>query len=298
MWIVTGLISALFLGIYDILRKISLKDNAVIPVLFLASATGGLLFVPPVVMSLTGTLSPGDFLFIPPVTAKMHLFFFLKSVLVGTSWFLAYFAISRLPLTIVIPIRATGPTWTLLGALFIYQERFSSIQWVGIIIVLVFFYMFSLTGKEEGIRFSHNKWVLAIIAATLLGSASSLFDKFLVGHYNRMAMQAWFSIYMIPVFLPFFLFIWYPKRHSYNAFHWSPYIHLIGIVLVLSDFLYFYALSLPGSLIALLAVLRRSSVIVSFVAGAIIFHDHNIKRKTLTLIGILLGIVMIVLGTA
>jgi bacterial/archaeal transporter family protein len=298
MWVISGLFSALFLGIYDILRKISLKDNAVIPVLFLASATGGILFIPPVVLSLAGILHPGNFLYIPPATTEMHLFFFLKSVLVGTSWFLAYFAISRLPLTIVIPIRATGPTWTLLGALFIYQERFTVIQWAGILIVLTFFYIFSLAGRKEGFHFSGNKWILAIIAATLLGSASSLFDKFLVGRYDRMAMQAWFSIYMIPVFLPFLLFIWYPKRKSYTTFRWSPYIHLIGIVLTLSDFHYFFALSDKGSLIALLSVLRRSSVVISFAAGAFIFHDRNIKRKSIALAGILIGIVLIVLGTA
>ena len=297
MWIVFGLFSALFLGIYDILRKVSLKDNAVIPVLFLASASGGLFFVPLVILSSLGILHPGDFIYIPSATAKMHMYFFLKSVLVGSSWFFAYFAISRLPLTIVVPIRSTGPVWTLFGALAIYHEKFTPLQWTGILTVLVFFYKFSLAGRREGIDFTRNRWVLAILAATILGSASSLFDKFLVGQYNRMAMQAWFSIYMIPVFLPFLVFFWYPKRKLYKPFRWSPYIHLIGIVLIITDFLYFYALSSPGALIAVLAVLRRSSVVISFVAGALLFRDRNLKRKSIALAGILLGILFMVLGT-
>ena len=297
MWVVFGLFSAFFLGIYDILRKVSLKDNAVIPVLFLASSTGGVIFIPFVVSSSLGVLHPDNFFFIPPATLQMHLLFFTKSVLVGSSWFFAYFAISRLPLTIVVPIRSTGPMWTLVGALLIYHERFTFWQWVGIVIVLTFFYVFSLTGKKEGINFFRNKWIFAVIAATLLGAASSLFDKYLVGHYNRMAMQAWFSIYMIPVFLPFLLLIWYPKRRTYTPFRWSPYIHLVGVVLILSDFLYFYALSDTHSLIALLSVLRRSSVIISFAAGALLFHDRNVRRKSVVLAGILIGILFIVFGT-
>lgn len=297
MWIVPALFSAVFLGMYDILRKISLKDNPVIPVLFLASATGALMFSIPVILSYAGIIVENHLFYVPVITWKMHGLFFLKSLLVGCSWYFAYNAISMLPLTIVIPIRSTGPLWTLLGALLIFSEKFNVFQWIGIITVLFFFYLFSLAGKKEGIVFTKNKWIYYIVAATLLGSASSLYDKYLMAHFNRMAVQSWFSIYMILVLLPFICFVWFPKRKMNKPFRLSPYIFLIGMVLSVSDFLYFYALSYSGSLIAIVAVMRRSSVIISFIFGAMIFHEDNIRKKGIALTGILIGIFLLVLGT-
>jgi bacterial/archaeal transporter family protein len=297
MWVFWGLLSALLLGLYDVSRKVALKENAVIPVLFFASATGAVIFLPLVVFSRIGSIDTGSLFYIPAITQREHVLFFAKSLLVGSSWFFAYFAISQLPLTIVIPIRSTGPMWTLFGALIIYSERFTFLQWVGIIVVLCFFYVFSLAGKREGIEFRRNKWILAIVAATLLGATSSLYDKYLIPRYDRMAVQAWFSIYMVPVFLPFLLGIWYPKRKSYTPFVWNGYIHMVGILLILADFFYFYALTHPDAKIALLSVLRRSSVVISFVSGALFFKERNLKRKGLALIGILAGVLFIVLGT-
>ncbi|MBN2349497.1 MAG: DMT family transporter [Bacteroidales bacterium] len=297
MWVLLGLSSAVFLGLYDVLRKIALKDNPVIPVLFLASATGSMLFLPLVILSGSGVIQSENVLYIPSANMHEHILFFCKSVLVGSSWFFAYYAISELPLTIVIPIRSTGPMWTLIGALLIYAEKLSFAQWAGIILVLGFFYIFSLAGKKEGINFRRNKWILYVFIATWLGAASSLFDKYLIGNYPRMAVQAWFSIYMIPVLFPFLMILWYPKRKRTFQFHWNPLIPLIGIVLVLADFLYFKALSEQGSLIAVLSVLRRSSVIISFFAGVLLFREGNLKQKGFALAGILIGIILILTGS-
>lgn len=297
MWIFFGLISSFFLSSYDVIRKHTLKSNSVIPVLFLASATAGFLFVPFVVFSFAGWISPQNVLFIPAVDLDIHLKFFCKSLLVGSSWFLAYSAINHLPLTIVVPIRSTGPVYTLLGALFIFSERYSTFQWLGLILVLIFFYVFILTGRKEGINFFRNKWIFAAIGATILGAASSLYDKYLFSNFDRMAVQSWYSIYMVVVMAPVFFLNRKFVRGEKKKFQWTPLIHLIGIILVISDFLYFYALTDTGSSVAILAILRRSSVILSFVSGAIFFGETNIKSKAFALVGILVGIVFIIIGS-
>ncbi len=112
-----------------------------------------------------------------------------------------------------------------------------------------------------------------------------------------MFVQAWYSLYMIPVLTPLVLILWYPRRKKLMRFIWSPYIHLIGVILLISDFLYFYALTFDDSLIAVLSVLRRSSVVISFASGAIFFGETNLKRKGLAMLGILIGVTLIVLGT-
>jgi transporter family protein len=295
MWIILGLVSCFFLGIYDITKKLSLTNNAVIPVLFLASATGALLFTPVILSSHAGFIPQQSIFFVAPISLKTHVLVFLKSVLVGSSWLFAYFALKNLPLTIVTPIRATGPVWTLIGALAIYHESYTLLQWLGIITVLSFFYYFSLAGNREGIIFKQNKWVLFIVIATLLGSISTLYDKYLIAHYDRMAVQAWFSVYMIPVYIPFVAFMWYPHRKS-ERFEWRWAIPLIGILLTLADFAYFYALTDTSALITILSVLRRSSVVIAFIGGAVLFKEGNLKRKALALFGIFIGVLMLVLG--
>ncbi len=298
MWVLLGLASAFFLGIYDIFKKLSLNGNAVLPVLFFASLTSAIFFLPIVIGSF---FFPEVFqnvgLYAPQLTLAEHLQVILKAVIVVSSWILAFFAIKHLPVTIYAPIRATGPLWTLIGALLIFHEKLNPLQWIGVIVTLLFFYLFSTAGKKEGIEFRKNKWVYFIIAATLFGAISGLYDKFIIAHINRISVQAWFSFYQILVLLPVLVFLWFPKRKINTPFKWRWTIPAIGLTLVIADFLYFYALSYEGSMISLIAALRRGGVIIVFVLGAFIFKEQNLKQKGVFLLGILLGIILITMGS-
>ena len=213
MWILLGLVSSFFLGIYDVSKKWSLNDNAVIPVLFFATLSGSMIFLPSFVAS---HIAPDDsnehFWFIPLQSHTAHVHFMLKAIIVGTSWILAYFSLKNLPITIVTPVRASSPIWTLIGAVLIFNEQFSILQWAGIIVTISFYFVFALAGKKEGIHFSRNKWIYMIFLATLIGAGSSLYDKYLLERYDRLAVQAWFSVYLVLFYLPIILLIWYPRR--------------------------------------------------------------------------------------
>lgn len=298
MWALLGVVAALFLGIYDIFKKTSLNNNAVIPVLFISVATSSLIYLPVVVGS---QMDPGIFqglqLYVPGLTWTEHLYIVLKSFIVLSSWILAFFAIKHLPLTIVTPVRATAPIWTLLGALLIFSEKLNGMQWAGLLITLTFFYLFSTMGKLEGIHFGKNKWIWLIIAATLLGSASALYDKFIIREIDRLAVQTWAGLYKLIIMLPIFAFLWYPRRKKTTPFQWRWSIPLIGIFLILTDFFYFYALSYPDALIAILSGIRRSGVVVSFIFGALVFKEKNVKKKGLYLAGIIGGVLLMVAGS-
>lgn len=298
MWAFAGLFSALFLGIYDIFKKTSLNGNAVMPVLFFSTLTSTIIFLPVVFGSL---LFPETFsgigLFAPALSVTEHLQIQLKSVIVVSSWILAFFAMKQLPVTIFAPIRSTGPLWTLAGALIIFREQLNTLQWMGISLTLVFFYLFSTAGKLEGIEFRKNKWIYLIVAATILGSISGLYDKFIISRIDRIAVQAWFSFYQVIILVPVLAIFWFPNRRNTTKFQWRWTIPLIGITLVIADFLYFYALSLEGSMISMISALRRSSVLITFTLGAMLFKEQNLKRKGIFLLGILAGILLITLGS-
>lgn len=297
MWAVLAIVSALFLGVYDLFKKLSLNKNAVIPVLFVSTLASALMFVP---FFLLSRYKPGfeeTLFYIPVIPLKQHLLIMVKSVILVFSWLFAYFAMKHLPITIVTPIRATGPLWTLTGALLIYGEQLNQWQWTGLLVTFAFFFLFSLQGSREGISFRNNKWMWFIIFATLTSTASGLYDKFLIANIDRMAVQAYFTFYHVPMFGILMLAIRLPQRQKLNPFEWRWSIPFIGIFLVIADFVYFYALSYDDALIAIVSALRRSSVIVAFGLGAVIFKERNIKQKSLLLLGILAGALIILLGS-
>lgn len=297
MWYLFALGSAFFLGIYDVAKKISLQHNAVIPVLFWSTFTTAILLAPWVILSRTGILNPESLLYVPVISVEHHLMLLLKAAIVLFSWIFVYYGLKHLPLSYVAPIRATAPIWTLLGALLIFHERLNLMQWSGIGITFIFFFLFSLAGKHEGLHWKSNKYIWFILVGTLAGAASSLYDKFLLGTIDRMAVQCYHSFYQVLLMVPISLILYVPRRRQSTPFEWRWSIPLIGLFLVVADFLYFYAISIPGSLIALISALRRSNAVVSFSLAAVLFKEKKLMQKALLLVGIAGGIALVVAGS-
>ena len=226
-----------------------------------------------------------------------HLQLLLKSVIVACSWLCSYFALKHLPLSLASPIRATGPMWTLFGALLVLGERPTWLEMVGVCITLVSFIGLSLAGAREGIHFHKNKWIGWLLGGTLLGAVSGLYDKFLLGYcgFTASTVQCWFSIYLALIFLPLvigWILRWWPR----NEFHWRWSIVGISLALLVADFLYFDALRNPEALVSLVSSLRRGSTLVAFAGSLWLFRETNGRQKLPAVLGIVAGIVLTVLG--
>ena len=296
MWLLLAIASAVFLGFYDIFKKISLDKNAVLPILFLSTVAGSIIMAGFVIASETGLIAEDSMAYVPHLTTIEHWKLVLKTVIVLSSWICTYFALKHLPLTIFAPIRSTGPLWTSAGAFVIFAERLTPMQWAGGGLVFIFFYLFSTAGKLEGFSFRSNKYVWLMIAGTLAGSVSALYDRYLLREINVMAVEAYFTFYQTLLLIPVLAIFWYPTRARTTRFSWRWTIPFIGVFLLIGDYLYFYSVSLPDSLISIIALVRRSNVLIVFLFGALIFKEHNIKKKGMYLIGILLGLILLVLG--
>jgi drug/metabolite transporter (DMT)-like permease len=226
-----------------------------------------------------------------------HAHLALKSLIVALSWMCAYFAVKHLPVSIAAPIRATGPMWTLVGALLLLSERPSWLQLAGILTTLGSFVGLSFAGRAEGLDFRRNKWIGWLIVGTLLNAVSSLYDKFLLGRigFSAATVQAWFSIYLALFFLPLAVgwkLRWWPRQE----FHWRGSILLMSLCLLVADFVYFDALRHPDALISLVSSLRRGSTLVAFVGGLWLFQEVNGWRKLPAVLGVLAGIALTLLG--
>lgn len=295
--------SATLLGFYDSFKKKSLQGNAVIPVLFINTVLCSLIFLPLIVLSATGTLPSSSPFHVGGGGWEMHRYIILKSVIVLSSWLAGYIGMKHLPLTIVGPINATRPVMVLIGALIVYGERLNAWQWAGVAVAATSFLLLSRSGKKEGINFAHNKWIGCIVIAAVLGAVSGLYDKYLMASpadggvgLDRMAVQSWYNIYQSAMMLIMLAIIWFPRRKS-DKFHWNWSIIGISIFLSAADFLYFYALSLPTAMISIISMIRRSSVLVSFLFGAVFFHERNLKGKAVDLLLVLLSMVLLFIGS-
>ena len=299
MWILLAFLSATLLGFYDVFKKKSLKDNAVLPVLFLNTVFSSLIFLPFILISAFAPswLSQQEMLFVPVSGWEVHRFILLKSFIVLSSWIFGYFAMKHLPLTIVGPINATRPVMGLVGAMLFFGERLNLYQWVGVLLAILSLFLLSRSGKKEGIDFKRNKWIFFLVLAAVAGAVSGLYDKYLMKQLPPMLVQSWYNVYQVFIMCPVLLLLWWPLRKSTTPFRWNWAIPLISLFLCAVDFAYFYALSYDDSMISIVSMVRRGSVLVSFLFGAWVFREKNLKSKAIDLLLVLIGMIFLYLGT-
>ncbi len=297
MWLFLAFLSAFLLGCYEVNKKMSLNGNAVIPVLFFNTLISNLIFLPFILLSFFTDCLNETVVYVPHASLHDHLLVLVKAVIVLSSWISGYFALKHLPLTITGPIKATQPVLTLLGAMLVFGERLNLYQWIGVLLSIASFYMLSTFGKKEGINFAHNKWIFFTVLSIVTGAISGLYDKYLMKSMDVMTVQVWFNVYQCIIMLFILFFIWYPNRQHSTPFQWRWNIIFISVFLCVADWIYFYALTYPDSMISIVSMVRRSNVLVTFVAGALFFHEKNLKNKAIDLFLVLLGMIFLYLGT-
>ena len=290
-WMVWLLASATVLAVYDLLKKESVRNNAVLPVLIISTAAGAAAFVSSLAAfgHLRGAFAACD--------STVVLLSIAKTVIVGTSWILTFLALRTLPITIATPIRASAPALVILIAFFLYGEHPSAMQWCGMSLVFVGFFAFSWAGKAEGVDFLRNKAVYFAVGGMILSACSALFDKYVfqVAAAPKESVQLLFQLFNFV----YYVAIWSVGRLVYSSsgtpFVWRKTIPFVGIALALADWLYFRALADPEALISVGSLLRRFSVVITFFIGAFIFREHNLKRKTIALALVLAGTMILCL---
>lgn len=304
MWLIFAFCSAALLGFYDVCKKLALRENAVLPVLFANTLICSLLFLPFIVLSsFTDILTDTSF-YVASCPWCDHVYIIIKACIVLSSWVFGYFAMKNLPLTIVGPINATRPIMVLLGAMLVFGENLNIWQWTGVTLAIISFFLLSRSGKKEGVDFKHNKWIFSLVLAAVLGAVSGLYDKYLMASpqsggvgLNRMVVQSWYNIYQLFLMGLAILLIWWPNRKHTTPFTWRWSILFISLFLSFADFVYFYALSLPGAMISIVSMVRRGSVVVSFCCGAIVFKEKNLVSKAIDMLLVLLGMIFLYIGT-
>lgn len=310
MWVVLAFISALCLGGYDISKKIALKDGSVVDVLTLSICISSLILSLPLILSrLCPEMMLNTPFYVPRLDLHAHLLTFLKSCVVLSSWVFAYISLKHLPISVVSPMQATRPMWTLVGALLIFGERLNGWQWAGVLLALgsILLAAFSLhhsSLKRPLALTEHRKYYLFLALAILIGSCSGLYDKFMMRHYDHNAVQVYYTFYQAFMMLC----VWLVNRQlthnrqsivnrqSSNRQFLLP-ILLISVFLVISDNVYMLALRDPDSLIAVVSTIRRGGAVIGFAYGLLFLNEPEPKKKIACMLGILTGLICLAFGS-
>ena len=282
MWIWLAAGSAFMLGLYDVAKKHSLKRNDSLVVLVISTGLTTLFLCP--------WLSAG--------TLHDHSMLWLKAVLVSLSWISGMEALKTLPLTTASTLKASRPVFVLLFSVLLFGEKLNVWQWTGSVIAIVALYLLSVSSKREGIVFHRHKGVAWMVVSILSGVASALYDKHIMKILQPLFVQSWTNLYITVLLAAVILVkILTSGSSSIKRFKWDWTIVLIAVFITAADALYFFSLRDEGALLSVISMIRRSSVVVAFAAGALLFKEGNIKYKATDMLILLAAMAIIVFGS-
>ncbi len=274
--------SALLLGIYDVAKKQALKRNGVYWILLSATALTAVFLSP--------CLSAGSL--------QDHLSLVLKAVLVSTSWVSGLYALKHLPLTTVSTIKASRPMFVVIFSILLFGERLNLLQWLGVAVVMTALFLSSRSKRHDTDKETSAKGMTCMIISVLSGSASALYDKFILQHLEPLFVQSWTNIYITVLLAAVMLVQYLADRQKFEPFHWDWRIPLIAVLITASDMLYFFAVKDPDALLSVISLIRRSSVLISFLFVALLFKEGHIKDKAVDMALMMAGLALLLSGSA
>ena len=282
MWLWLSLGSALLLGVYDIAKKQALKRNGVYWILLCSTALTTLF------------LSP--FLSAGPITDHYRLMF--KAVLVSVSWISGLKAMECLPLTTVSTIKASRPMFVVIFSILIFGERLNLVQWLGVAVVMAALFLSTRSSHHDTDKMTSAKGVFYMIVSVLSGAASALWDKHIMQSMEPLFVQSWTNVYITILLALVLLVQFLVDRKNFQPLTWDWKLLLIAVLITVADALYFFAVKEPDALLSIISMIRRTSVVVTFLGGVLILKEGHVRDKAHVLVLMLLGVALLLSGSA
>ena len=282
MWLWLTVCSALLLGIYDVFKKQALKQNGVYWIL-VGSCGLTTLFLTP---------------FLTAISLQEHLIVLLKAVLVSISWVSGLIAMKHLPLTTVSTIKASRPMFVVIFSIVLFGERLSLLQWLGVAIVMVALFLSSRSKRHETDKANSARGMVSMIVSVLSGAASALYDKYIIKGFEPLALQGWTNLYITALLALILLIQYLADKEHFQGFAWDWRILIIAVLITAADAAYFFAMKDPDAMLSVISIIRRCSVLVTFMGGALILKEGNIRDKALDMVLMMAGVGLLLYATA
>ncbi|MCR5352530.1 MAG: DMT family transporter [Bacteroidales bacterium] len=277
MWLWLTVCSALLLGSYDIVKKQALKRNGVYWILIGATGLTTLFLCP----------------FLSPISPSDHLRLIFKAALVSTSWVSGLIAMKHLPLTTVSTIKASRPMFVVIFSILLFGERLNALQLLAVAIVMGALFLSSQSKRHETDKENSAKGMICMIISVISGAASALYDKHIIQGFEPLALQSWTNLYITILLALILLIKYFADREHFEPFVWDWKILLIAVLITAADAAYFFAVKEPGAMLSVISIIRRCSVVVTFLGGALILKEGHIRDKALVMVLMMAGIALL-----
>lgn len=287
-WMLLVIFYGVLKGIREVVKKMALKKNGVVEVLFFYTFLA-FLFVLPQAKDAGG------------LNGTAYLWIALKSFFVFSAWIFSFHAIKKMPVSLYGVLDLSRVLFSTLLGVIVLHEKLSSYGIIGLILVstglLLLKYRPSFlqkkteTGKTE-VQKEENVRMLYVVfafASYLLNSLSGLMDKILMKDMNSSQLQFWYMLFMV---IYYALYMIVTKTKLSKDIWKNGWIWLLSILFVAADKALFIANGMAESQITVMTLLKQSGCIVTILAGKFIFKEKKIGYKLFCAAIIVLGIVI------
>ena len=272
--------SAVFLALYDLFKKISVRDKKdIYEILFFYTLIAFLCSL----FFINSAFS---------ISLKYILFILIKSFLISLSWFLTMKAMSKLDLGIVVPFSMLGTVSTTILAWVFFGETIGVAQIGGILVILVGLFLISRISRKNDNEVNDYKYLWLLALAAFLTSISAILDKYLLDDIGRGSVLFWFFLFLAFIYL-IICFI-KNKKIVLNNFTNNLWVIGIGVSIFLSDLLYYSAVSIGDGNLSIISIIRKLSVFIGLVLASIFLKEKYFVKKLLVMLLMFVGLSFII----
>ena len=295
MWIFLVLFYGVLKGIREIVKKMALKKNSVIEVLFFYTFLA-FLFVLPQAKDAGG------------LDVKAYIGIAAKAFCVFLAWIFSFRAINKMPLSLYGVLDLSRVLFATLLGVVVLQESLGMMQTFGLIFVstglLLLKYhppfLYRLFVKEENTITDERKkhasndsvkpiYIFFAFFSCMMNALSGLLDKILMQDMNSSQLQFWYMLFMVSYYAIYMLVT--RTKLSRNVWK-NGWIWLLSILFVAADKALFIANGMADSRVTIMTLLKQSGCVVAILAGKYIFKEKNTGYKLFCAAIIVIGIVI------
>lgn len=295
MWIFLVLFYGVLKGIREIVKKMALKKNSVIEVLFFYTFLA-FLFVLPQAKNAGG------------LEARAYMAIAAKAFCVFLAWIFSFRAINKMPLSLYGVLDLSRVLFATLLGVVVLHESLGMMQTFGLIFVssglLLLKYhppfLYRLFVKEENTITDERKkqasndsvkpiYIFFAFFSCMMNALSGLLDKILMQDMNSSQLQFWYMLFMVSYYAIYMLVT--RTKLSRNVWK-NGWIWLLSILFVAADKALFIANGMADSRVTIMTLLKQSGCVVAILAGKYIFKEKNTGYKLFCAAIIVIGIVI------
>ena len=283
-WMLLVLFYGVLKGVREIVKKMALKKNGVIEILFFYTFLA-FLFVIPQAKDAGG------------LELKYYFWIALKSFFVFLAWIFSFKAIKKMPISLYGVLDLSRVLFSTLLGVVVLHETLGVMKTIGLVLVssgllLLKYRPPFLKSKEDRIGTVESVKTIYIVFAFLscmLNALSGLMDKILMKDMNSSQLQFWYMLFLVIYYAIYML----ASKTKLSKNIWkNGWIWLLSILFVLADKALFIANGMADSQVTIMTLLKQSGCVVTILTGKFIFKEKKAGYKLFCAVVIVVGIVI------